>query len=56
MGGDDEAVHPSVVVVVAGGEVRFTIYPEADHDSWTETYRNPEFYEWLFSQKRNSEK
>lgn len=30
-----------------GGDVRFTIYPEADHDSWTETYNNPELYEWL---------
>jgi acetyl esterase/lipase len=25
----------------AGGQVRFTIYPEAGHDSWTETYRHP---------------
>lgn len=29
--------------------VRLTIYPEADHDSWTETYANPEFYEWLLN-------
>lgn len=27
--------------------VRYTIYPEADHDSWTETYENPALYEWL---------
>lgn len=31
-------------------KVRFTIYPDAKHDSWTETYNNPEFYEWMFSQ------
>jgi pimeloyl-ACP methyl ester carboxylesterase len=31
---------------------KFTIYPEADHDSWTETYNNDEFYKWLLSQKR----
>lgn len=31
----------------AGGNVRFTIYPEADHDSWTETYNNPELYRWF---------
>jgi predicted peptidase len=36
----------------AGGNVRFTVYPEAGHDSWTETYQNPEFYEWLLGQKR----
>ncbi len=32
--------------------VRFTIYPEADHDSWTETYENPRLYEWILMQKR----
>jgi predicted peptidase len=30
-----------------GGNVRFTVYPEADHDSWTETYANPELYTWF---------
>ena len=34
------------------GNVRFTIYPEADHDSWTETYENPRLYEWILMQKR----
>ncbi len=32
-----------------GADVRFTVYPEAAHDSWTETYANPELYEWLLS-------
>ena len=36
----------------AGGNVRFTAYPEAGHDSWTETYQNPELYEWLMRQKK----
>ena len=35
----------------AGGNVKFTIYPEAGHDSWTETYNNPEVYKWLLEQK-----
>jgi predicted peptidase len=35
-----------------GSGVRFTVYPEADHDAWTETYENPEFYEWLLMQHR----
>lgn len=30
-----------------GAEIKFTIYPEANHDAWTETYNNPEVYEWL---------
>ena len=31
----------------AGGNVRFTILPNHDHDVWTDTYTNPEFYQWL---------
>ena len=31
----------------SGGDVKFTVYPEADHDSWTEAYNDPELYEWL---------
>ena len=37
-----------------GGNPKLTIYPESGHDSWTETYNNPKFYEWLLVQKRNS--
>ncbi len=29
--------------------VRTTIYPDAAHDSWTETYDNPELYTWFLS-------
>lgn len=36
----------------AGGQPKFTLYPEADHDSWTESYNNPELYQWLLSQQR----
>ena len=35
-----------------GGNPKLTIYPEAEHDSWTQTYANPELYEWLLSHKR----
>ncbi len=38
-----------------GGNVQLTIYPEAGHDSWTETYNNPEFYEWLLEHRRKAE-
>ena len=31
---------------------RLTVYPEAQHDSWTETYANPELYVWLLKQQR----
>src|SRR5579871_1870125 len=32
--------------------VNFTIYTEAEHDSWTQTYNNPEFFTWLLKQRR----
>jgi predicted peptidase len=35
-----------------GGDVRFTIYPGVEHDSWTQTYENPELYEWLQQHRR----
>ena len=35
-----------------GGNVRFTVYPEAGHDAWTETYANPELYAWFLSHHR----
>jgi predicted peptidase len=37
-----------------GGDAKLTVYPKAQHDSWTETYDNPELYEWLLSQNRKS--
>lgn len=39
----------------AGGTPRLTIYPDADHDAWTESYNNPELYTWLNSHTRKSE-
>lgn len=35
-----------------GGNVKFTAYPDANHDSWTATYANPELYDWLLSHRR----
>jgi predicted peptidase len=40
------------ILTECGGNVKFTIYPDANHDSWTETYDNPELYKWLLNQKR----
>jgi predicted peptidase len=33
-------------------DVKLTVYPEAQHDSWTETYKNPALYEWLLKHER----
>lgn len=35
-----------------GGNPKFTVYPEAGHDAWTETYNNPELYEWFLKQSK----
>lgn len=36
----------------AGADVELTIYPGVGHNSWTQTYRDPEVMKWLFSQKK----
>jgi homoserine acetyltransferase len=36
-----------------GGDVQLTVYPEAQHDSWTETYNNPKLYEWFLSHRKS---
>ena len=35
-----------------GCDVKLTVYPEAGHDSWTETYNNPQLYEWFLQHER----
>lgn len=36
----------------AGGKaMRLTVYPDAGHDSWTETYNNADVYKWLLEQR-----
>jgi predicted peptidase len=39
-----------------GSDVKFTVYPDAVHDSWTETYDNPELYAWFLANKRKTVK
>jgi predicted peptidase len=39
-----------------GADVKLTLYPEAQHDSWTVTYDNPKVWAWLFQQKRQPAK
>lgn len=36
-------------------DVKLTVYPEANHDSWTETYNNPQLYEWLLTHQRQAQ-
>ena len=32
--------------------VKFTVYPEANHNSWDSAFAEPDFLSWLFSQKK----
>ncbi len=36
----------------AGSDVKFTVYPEAGHDSWSQAYASEELYAWLLEQRR----
>ena len=57
--GEKLGIQPGAEMVEAikarGGEARLTVYPEAGHDSWTQTYENQEVYDWLLSHRRESE-
>ena len=35
-----------------GGDVKFTIYPDAGHDSWTDSYDNQELYDWFLEHSK----
>ena len=37
---------------IGGKEVKLTVYPEAPHDSWTQTYANPELFDWFLQHSR----
>ena len=56
-GAKDHTVPVSRSINMAGSliqydNMRFTIYPEAEHDSWTETYNNEDLYKWFLANKR----
>ncbi len=36
----------------SGVNIRFTILKDHDHDVWTDTYMDPEFYNWLLQNKK----
>jgi len=59
-GGKDACVFPeeSQKMVHAvnshGGHAKLTIYPENEHNSWSDTYSNPELYTWLLSHRNQN--
>jgi hypothetical protein len=37
---------------LCNSKVKLTLYPNAKHDAWTETYKNEEFMKWFLNQKK----
>jgi len=35
-----------------GGNAKLTVYPDAGHDSWTETYNNEALYDWFLKHRK----
>jgi predicted peptidase len=50
----EESVRMVKALENCGNDVRFTVYPKANHNSWTETYNNQELYEWLLEKSLQS--
>jgi predicted peptidase len=38
----------------AGGDVEFTIYPDAKHDAWTQMFADDGLYRWMLKQRRRT--
>ncbi|WP_438493946.1 dienelactone hydrolase family protein [Paenibacillus sp. IHBB 3054] len=46
-----DAAETVQALIAAGGIAKLTLYPEGDHDAWSETYNNPELYAWFLAHK-----
>lgn len=57
-GGKDDVVLPRYseqmvnALKKAGARVKFTLYPNANHNSWDPAFAEPGLFPWLFAQKR----
>lgn len=57
-GAKDDVVDPAFSIAIAerlktvGDEVKFTLYPNANHNSWDSAFAEPELLPWLFSHKK----
>jgi len=57
-GAKDDVVSPdhSIIMVnaikAAGGEPKFTLYPNDGHNSWNDAFAEPDLIPWLFSHKK----
>ena len=51
----DESVKMVEAVKHHGGEAKLTVYPENSHDAWSDTYSNPEVFDWLLKHKNKND-
>jgi predicted peptidase len=57
-GDQDEVVLPERTIEMVdalkhrGSSVKFTLYENVNHDSWTRTYEDPAVWEWLLAQRK----
>jgi len=35
-----------------GVDIKFTVYPDTGHDSWTRTYNNQQLYDWFLEHRK----
>jgi predicted peptidase len=47
-----ESKHMIYALRQVSGDIRFTTYPDVAHNSWEQTYNNPEVYDWLLAHRR----
>jgi predicted peptidase len=47
----ETCVQMEQAVRASGGTAKITVYPDAQHDAWTETYNNPAVWDWLAAQR-----
>jgi pimeloyl-ACP methyl ester carboxylesterase len=59
-GAEDGAVNPDLgrtmvrAIAAARGRVRFTVFPNTEHDSWIPAYSNDSLYDWFLRQRRGA--
>lgn len=39
-------------IEAAGGDVKFTLFPDANHNSWDPAFAEPEYLSWMFSHSK----
>jgi len=57
-GADDEIIpltygqQPADALKKLGGNIQFTVLAGHDHDTWTDTYSDSAFYDWLLQHQK----